>query len=237
MRDSIFNKSNNFLEVFFLFFILLAPPAQSQNCRTPLADQLYQPKFEQVKAQPEDDLRFDIATLHLVNNCFSSLQIKYIARLFVQDEVRFTYAKLAYKHCTDVENYYDVLDAFKGHGYAFRMYDYLNAIKNFPPPSEALPPCNVSASDFTQIKSSIGNENVSSTQLALAKQVVTAKKCFSSPQIKELVSLISIESYKLEFAKYAYAYTTDKENYYQVADVFSTSSTKKQLLDFIGADK
>ena len=225
---------------FFLFFI--STTINAQNCRTPMVDQLFQPKYNQVKAQLDDELRFDIATLHLQNNCFTSLQIKYFARLFIEDNVRFDYAKQAYQHCTDTENYYEVLDAFKKLPFAFHLYDFIKAqqapqviqTNNTPPP---LPPCQVSVSDFEQINKTINNESVGSTQLTLAKQIVSAKKCFTAVQIKELVKIFSVESYRLEFAKYSYDFCIDKENYFLIADAFSTSSSKNQLMEFIGSKK
>jgi hypothetical protein len=231
------------LSQLLLFFFLFPGFTFSQNCRTPMVDQLFQPKFNKVKEQPDDELKFDIATYALTNNCFTSLQIKYFTRLFIQDNIRYDFAKLAYSHCTDTENYYDVLDAFKNYGYAFRLYDFINnekkrasiAAETLQAPNP--PPCRVSDGDFTIAKTNIINESISSTQLSIAREVVRAKKCFTCMQIKELTKLLSIESYKLDFVKFSYDFTIDKENFYIISDAFSASSSKNQLLDFIASKR
>jgi hypothetical protein len=56
---------------------------------------------------------------------------------------------------------------------------------------------------------------------------------FSAQQARELVSLFTYESSKLEMAKYIYRYTTDKNNYITVYDVFTYSSSKDELSRFI----
>jgi len=45
--------------------------------------------------------------------------------------------------------------------------------------------------------------------------------------------LFSFEDDKLEFAKYAYGFVYDPENYYQVYDVFDFSSSVDSLKKYI----
>jgi hypothetical protein len=60
-------------------------------------------------------------------------------------------------------------------------------------------------------------------------------KCVSVSQIKDIMALFSFEGDKLEFAKAAYDRCSDKENYYQVSDAFSFSSSNDELTDFINS--
>jgi hypothetical protein len=46
--------------------------------------------------------------------------------------------------------------------------------------------------------------------------------------------MLSFESTRLDFAKFAYTYTLDKENYYMVNNAFSFSSSVAELNNFIG---
>lgn len=59
-----------------------------------------------------------------------------------------------------------------------------------------------------------------------------AKKCFTVSQIKSIVKTMSFENDKLEVAKYAYDYCIDKQNYYQLSDVFDFSSSTTDLMNF-----
>jgi len=51
--------------------------------------------------------------------------------------------------------------------------------------------------------------------------------------VKELVGLFTFESSKLEIAKAAYGRTIDKNNFYQVNDAFTFSSSVDELSEYI----
>jgi len=55
----------------------------------------------------------------------------------------------------------------------------------------------------------------------------------NSRQVLELMSLLSFDSYKLQFAKTAYRNTVDKQNYFIVRDGLSFTSSKRKLTDFM----
>ena len=85
---------------------------------------------------------------------------------------------------------------------------------------------------FTSAKGSISSKGFDDTKLSTAKQVAKAN-CMSAAQIKEVMGLFGFEETKLEFAKYAYDFCTDKNNYYMVGDAFSFSSSNDELNEFI----
>ncbi len=85
---------------------------------------------------------------------------------------------------------------------------------------------------FTSAKGSISSKGFDDTKLSTAKQAVKAS-CMSVAQIKEVMGLFGFEESKLEFAKFAYDFCTDKNNYYMVADAFSFSSSSDELNEFI----
>lgn len=86
--------------------------------------------------------------------------------------------------------------------------------------------------DFTAAKEQIRKEWFENTRLTIAKQVVDANN-FRASQVKEIVQLFTFENNKLEIAKYAYRKTVDKQNYFQVNDAFTFSSSKDELARFI----
>lgn len=81
---------------------------------------------------------------------------------------------------------------------------------------------------FDAAKSSISSKSFSDSKMRIAKQVVGAN-CVLSSQVRELMSLFSFESDKLDFAKFAYDYTYDRGNYYKVNDGFSFESSIDEL--------
>ena len=85
---------------------------------------------------------------------------------------------------------------------------------------------------FRSAKETVGKSNFDDTKLSTAKTILTSN-CVSTDQVIELCKLFSFEASKLDFAKYAYAKTTDKGNYFKVANVFDFDASKTNLNNFI----
>ncbi|MBP1672792.1 MAG: hypothetical protein H6Q25_607 [Bacteroidetes bacterium] len=92
-------------------------------------------------------------------------------------------------------------------------------------------PC-MSNNEFNTALNSIRSDSFESGKLTKAKQIVSRNRMCTA-QIVQIVRLFSFESNKLEFAKYAYQFCNDKNNYYQVTDAFSFQSSKDELMKFI----
>lgn len=90
--------------------------------------------------------------------------------------------------------------------------------------------------DFEQLKQTIKSEAFNDTKQSVAKQMIT-NNYFSSAQVKEIVQLFNFENSKLDIAKYAYKYTVDKNNYYNLLDAFAFNSSKNELLQYIQDNK
>ena len=90
----------------------------------------------------------------------------------------------------------------------------------------------MTSTDFQKAKSSIDKQSFAESKLKVAKQITNAN-CLSTSQIVEVIGLFSFEGNKLDFAKFAYAKCVDKDNYYQVNDAFSFSSSTDELVNYI----
>ena len=71
-----------------------------------------------------------------------------------------------------------------------------------------------------------------SSKEKIAKTIVQSN-CLTSLQIKKIINCFSFESTKLSFAKFAYQYVFDPNNYFIVNDAFDFSSSIDELNDFI----
>ena len=94
----------------------------------------------------------------------------------------------------------------------------------------------VSDSDFKSIKSSISSKSFADAKLTVAKQAIEAN-CMTSGQIKEVMGLFDFEDNKLDFAKHAYSYVYDRNNYYKVNDAFDFETSVDELNDYIKTKK
>ncbi|MBL7754922.1 MAG: DUF4476 domain-containing protein [Chitinophagaceae bacterium] len=96
-------------------------------------------------------------------------------------------------------------------------------------------PCRgyfMSQRDFEQTRGLLNGESFENNKLDIAKQAISAK-CMNTQQIIQVCKLFSFENNKLDFAKFAYAYCSDPENYFKVNSVFTFSSSKSELNQFL----
>jgi hypothetical protein len=91
---------------------------------------------------------------------------------------------------------------------------------------------STNSSEFDGIKKNISSNGFDETRLSQAKTIVQ-KKCLTSNQVKDICELFGFEETKLDFAKFAYDWVYDQDNYYVVNDVFGFESSKTELNSFI----
>lgn len=88
------------------------------------------------------------------------------------------------------------------------------------------------SADFSQAAAQINKTSFADDKMKIAQQI-TRNNCLSVNQIIDICKLFSFEDNKLEFAKFAYDFTFEKNKYYLVNDVFSFSSSRDELDSFL----
>jgi len=92
--------------------------------------------------------------------------------------------------------------------------------------------CIPPLSDVNAIKSAIESEDFSDDKIMVAKQALKGK-CLSVQNVISISEVFDFEDKKLEFAKFAYDFTYDVDNYYQVNKIFDFSSSKEDLNEYV----
>ena len=92
--------------------------------------------------------------------------------------------------------------------------------------------CIPPLSDVNAIRNAIEEESFSDDKIIVAKQALKGK-CMSVQNIIYISESFDFEDGKLEFAKFAYNFTYDIDNFYQVNKIFSFSSSKEELNEYI----
>jgi Domain of unknown function (DUF4476) len=87
---------------------------------------------------------------------------------------------------------------------------------------------------FQQLKQSVERESFDKNKMDLLRSTLPYNRV-NSQQVRELAELISFEQTRLELAKFAYRYTTDRGNYFVVNDVFNFGSSKTELTKYISS--
>lgn len=93
-------------------------------------------------------------------------------------------------------------------------------------------PWPMSQGDFESAKRSINEKSFEDSKLTIAKQII-GSNCIVASQVKEIMLLFNFEETRLDFAKHAYKYTYDINNYYKVNDAFTFESSIEELNEHI----
>lgn len=86
--------------------------------------------------------------------------------------------------------------------------------------------------DFYALLNNIKVQSFEDTKQNTAKQAIKYY-CVSTGQAREILKLFGFEQTKLEFAKWVYDYVYDKQNFYQVNDVFDFSISVDELQAYL----
>ena len=86
--------------------------------------------------------------------------------------------------------------------------------------------------DFVGIKQIMAGRKLDQDRLVIAKKAVD-DNTLSSIQIKQMALLFTSETAKLDFAKYAYGKTVDKNNYMLVCNTFPFGDNKSDLINYM----
>ncbi len=92
------------------------------------------------------------------------------------------------------------------------------------------------SSDFASAKKSIESKSFEDSKLTIAKQILNSN-CLNAAQVKEIMTLFSYESTKLDWAKFAYKRTIDKNNYFKLNDAFTYETSIDELNEYISNAK
>jgi hypothetical protein len=87
---------------------------------------------------------------------------------------------------------------------------------------------------FQQLKQSVEREISDKNKMDLLRSTLPYNRV-NAQQVRELAQLISFEQTRLELAKFAYRYTTDRGNYFVVNDVFNFGSSRTELTRYISS--
>ena len=85
---------------------------------------------------------------------------------------------------------------------------------------------------FQDLILQLRNSSFESDKFSIAKQAIRSNY-MSVDQIGGIIMEFSYESSKVDFAKFAYPYCIDQQNYYQLNSAFSNSNSIQELENFL----
>jgi Domain of unknown function (DUF4476) len=211
-----------------------------RNCDAYLAESDFIVFAQDIFNRQGENLRMD-ASLSLVSRtCLSVAQAMKISTLLSLENNRMEFLKAAYSRIFDEANYDQAQQVFNHQPNKFAFAEFLKAkrLAALPPAPIVQPPapCVVSSEQFRMLRETLAREGSSSSRVVIAKNQIPAMKCFSSQQMKEILNLYPSSSDRLDVAKFAFQYVTDKDNYFlTVSSLFNSSSDRENLSNFVAS--
>jgi len=202
------------------------------GCRRIMDKKQFRTHAKRVKTPTGENQRLMIALNLAQNYCLTTAQVMKISSLLSIEKNRLDFAKQAYASVYDLGNYGSVSQVFRN---PYNRSEFMRFWQSRN--TRNTPACKVSASEFQAAKAQIKKQAFNNTKLNMAKQIFRSKKCFTVNQVKQVVSLFTFADTRLKFAKFAYEYTINKNDYYQVTEVLKFDSDKEKLLTFLKSKK
>lgn len=202
------------------------------NCGNPLEENEFLGIARRYASNEHEQDRLTLFTQTVQGNCMTVAQVMKLASLLQNENNRLTLFRASWNNIYDLGHLSFGRQLFSRPQSKEAFDDFLQHGGS----NEAVP-CVINPEQYRDMLESIRKETFNSTKTTIAKNIIQSNPCFYSKQIKEIVELFNFESGKLEIAKFAYDFTIDKENYYRVADAFSFSSSKEELIEFIRKQK
>jgi len=206
------------------------------NCNTSLAENDFLVYAQEINFINNDQQRFDRSFLLAKNNCLSTAQAMKLATLLNLETLRMQVLKTAYDRVYDEGNFGFAEQVFNHGPNKAALADFIAQRRRLAAQQQVVvpPPCLVSDAEFKMVKEPLARESSSITRVSIAKAQIPNYRCYTSSQMKEIVALFTSSIDRLDIAKFAYDFVSDKQSYfYAVSPLFSSSIDRESLSAYI----
>lgn len=205
-----------------------------RNCSAYLAENDFIVYAQEIFNKPNEGIRMEASQAMVSRTCMSVAQLMKLSSLFSIENNRLELLKLAYRNVFDEQNFDFAQQVFSHQPNKIALAEFLKANRVIIAEPPVPPPCVVTPQQFQMLRENLARESSSSTRLTIAKNQIPVMKCFTSQQMKEILSLFSSSIDRLDLAKFAYGFILDRDMYYlTVSSVFSSSLDKENLSNYI----
>lgn len=95
--------------------------------------------------------------------------------------------------------------------------------------------CELTYSEFSALREDLKSEVESGGKpVAMANEYLMVKGCISTAQVVDLMAVFNLDAPRLEFAKMAYKFTSDKNKYHLAVQKLAYNKNKEALEEFLG---
>lgn len=167
------------------------------------------------------------------NNYFSSAQLRQLLTFITSESDRLELAKLSFRSVTDSNNFIQLADLFTSASHRTEFNTFVNTQMGGVSGNTVVktPMAN---SEFSLLVLSVRSNLLQILKVSAEREVFNnPNNYFTTAQVRQLISLINSEPNRLELAKLSYRTVTDRNNFMQLNDLFTTQSSRDALANYI----
>lgn len=201
------------------------------NRNQPMHEMDFEGLITELDAEFSESNRLKKARKALDNHYFSAAQARQIIEQFTMKDHQEVLAKQAYAHLVDPSNYYQIYSALT---FADSRVKLGNWVKEQPRPSNNshFQPEPLQEAVFKQRYAVIEEEPFDADRMRIIEQLVD-HHYLNTDQVHQLVGLFDFKSSQEALVRYAYPKTYDQQNYLQVLEACTFSSSKRSLRNWL----
>jgi hypothetical protein len=173
-------------------------------------------------------------TFNNTANYFTTYQASQLIQIVSAEVNRLQLAKLSYRGITDRSNFNQIYDLLTTQAGKNELSVYLNANYN----TAIVTTVAMTDANFTTLYQSIQAKYLPFEKMnSLTSTFNITSNYFTSAQAKQLISLVSSESNRLQLAKLSYRTIVDRSNFSQLYDLLNNQANRDELETYVKAYK
>jgi hypothetical protein len=199
-----------------------------------------------IKNKPNEDVRQSTLQQAVKGRLLTVDQAVQLLKLLTVSPNRLAMAKYLYDYTCEKNNYFMVsqvltvasherdFNAFLGRKNATPVPApaYTNAPATSPFQTVAYAPDGFTEAEFESLRSSVLQQHFTDTRMGIIRQAIRGRS-LTTAQDTELIRLFSFDGDKVKLAKLLYDFTSDRENYFKINNLFSFSTSVDELNKYL----
>ena len=171
-------------------------------------------------------------------NYFSTEQLGQLITLITAENQKLEVAKLAYAKVTDAANYPEIYTLFNTQVSRDELQRFVNSKNAGSNVATTADPYGthspMGASQYNQLSQTVKNQYLQEGKVAVLLDAFNnTSNYFSNSQLRQLISMVSAESNRLNLLKLAYGRTTDVANFSTLNNLLLSQSSRDELNYFV----
>lgn len=166
------------------------------------------------------------------NNYFSTEQIRQLMAQVTSENDRMELVKMAYPTVIDPNNFGSLADIFASTAYRLEFNDFVVS-KGGAAGSTGVK-AQMTVNNFNMLLASIRSKSSQALRTdAVRDAFINTNNFFSTDQIRTLLTQVTSESDRLALAKLSFRSVMDPTNFYQLGDLFTSTTYKNEFNTFV----